>query len=245
MAQLIYTETHIVDIPEPEIDQLITEDDTPVDNIPSAKNQRLLVETLYTAKPFQVPFLADANIGLYASPKAPAIVPDVLVSLDVTLAEDWWAKKHRSYFVWEFGKPPDVVIEIVSNLVGEETGTKLQRYAALGINYYVIYDPQLLVQEQPLQVYELHVGEYLPRPDDRLPRINLTLTLWDGLYEEKHDQWLRWCDADGNLLLTGNERAEQERVRAEQEHERAEQERLRAERLAAKLRELGIDPDAV
>lgn len=40
-------------------------------------------------------------------------------------------------------------------------------------------------------------------------------------------------------------RAEQERERAEQEKERAELERLRAEKLAAKLREMKIDPDTL
>lgn len=40
-----------------------------------------------------------------------------------------------------------------------------------------------------------------------------------------------------------HERAEQERERAEQERARAEQERERADRLAARLRELGIDPE--
>jgi Uma2 family endonuclease len=39
-------------------------------------------------------------------------------------------------------------------------------------------------------------------------------------------------------------RAEQEAKRAESAEQRAEQERERAERLAAKLRELGLDPDA-
>jgi uncharacterized membrane protein len=55
--------------------------------------------------------------------------------------------------------------------------------------------------------------------------------------------WLRWWDKSGNLLLWSSEQAEQEHQRAEQEHQRAEQEHQRAERLAAKLRELGIDPD--
>ncbi len=40
------------------------------------------------------------------------------------------------------------------------------------------------------------------------------------------------------------QQAEQERERAQQERERAQQERERAERLAARLRELGLDPDA-
>ena len=70
-------------------------------------------------------------------------------------------------------------------------------------------------------------------------------------YEDMAATWLRWVDGDGNLLLTGKERAEQAVLRAEQEHLRAEQERTRSEqayqrveRLTAMLRELGVDPDA-
>jgi Uma2 family endonuclease len=245
-----YVITEVIDVPEPEIDHLITEDDTPVDNLPSAKKQRLLVESLYNSGQIERPFVADANVGIFTSTRQPAIVPDVFVSFDVELADDWWAKKHRSYFIWEFGKPPDVVVEIVSNDEGEETGKKLRAYAYMHVDYYVIHDPQLIVQDKPLQVYELYAGEYLPRPDYLLPRVGLSLMLWEGTYEGKQDVWLRWCDLNGNLILTGaeriaqeqeqveqerlraeqeRERAEQEHERAEQEHERAEQERLRAE----------------
>lgn len=66
--------------------------------------------------------------------------------------------------------------------------------------------------------------------------MELGLRLWDGVFEGKQARWLRWCDAKGQLLLTGDERAELER-------QRAEQERQRAERLAARLRALGEDPD--
>jgi len=55
--------------------------------------------------------------------------------------------------------------------------------------------------------------------------------------------WLRWWDLQGNLLLTGDERAEQERQRAEQERQRAEQERQRNEILIAQLRSLGVEPE--
>jgi hypothetical protein len=62
--------------------------------------------------------------------------------------------------------------------------------------------------------------------------------------------WLRWWDSAGNLLLDGAERADQESLRANQEKLRGDQEKLRADeaqltadRLAAKLRELGIDPE--
>ena len=54
------------------------------------------------------------------------MVPDVMLSLDVSIADDLQEKKNRSYFVWRFGKPPEVVIEIVSNREGEELGEKLR-----------------------------------------------------------------------------------------------------------------------
>lgn len=242
----------VLDIVAPDISQLVTEDDNPVANIPSAKQQRLLVEPLYSARKIEQPFFVDANIGVFTTTREPPVVPDMLLSLDVEVAEDWWAKEHRSYFIWEFGKPPDVVVEIVSNKVGNETGKKMRDYARMRVSYYVIYDPQMLVQEQILQLYELVVGEYLPRPDHLLPRINLELTLWEGEFEGKQDQWLRWCELDGELIPTGAELAEQERIRAEQErnraeqaHVRAEQEHARAERLAEKLKALGIDPESI
>lgn len=244
-----------VDCIRPNISHIITEDDEPVDLL-TGKRQRLLVSPLYVSN-LERPFLATANVGLFGTLYQSPLVPDVMLSLGVTVADDWWAREHRSYFIWEFGKAPDVAIEIVSNTEGQETSRKLQRYAQWGVPYYVVHDPQLLIQDVELVVYELHVGQYLPRPDYRLPRINLSLTLWNGVYEDKLDRWLRWCDGEGKLLPTGAELAQQERQRAEQEHQRAEQERQRAEqerqraeqaqshadRYAAHLRALGIDPD--
>ena len=86
----------------PDIQCLITEDDTPVDNLPSEKQQRLLTEPLYSA--WTGPgagrtFLAAANVGIFALARNPAIVPDMFLSLDVQVAEDWWRKEHRSYFL--------------------------------------------------------------------------------------------------------------------------------------------------
>lgn len=242
----------------PDIAHLITEDDTPVDNLPSEKQQRLLVEPLYSSWRPQRPFLAAANVGIFWDIHEQAIVPDMFLSLDVDVDPDWWAPEHRSYFLWEFGKPPDVVIEIVSNRRGQEAGAKLETYARIGIPYYVIYDPQGFVQRPPLVVYELKSGVYRPRPDTRLEEVGLALTLWEGKFEGRFDRWLRWCTLEGDLIPTGAEqneqtrqlleearrRAEEERLRAEQEARRAEAERLRAERLAARLRSLGIDPDA-
>jgi non-ribosomal peptide synthetase component E (peptide arylation enzyme) len=64
------------------------------------------------------------------------------------------------------------------------------------------------------------------------------LGIWQGEYDEMNLPWLRWWDSEGNLLLIGEERAREERLRAEEEKQRAD-------RLAAKLREIGINPDEV
>ena len=104
---------------------LVTEDNEPVDNPFSAKQQRLLVEPLYsswqpideeTGEPRK--FYTDSNVGIFHSVYRPPIVPDAFVSMDAEFHKDWTMKEHRAYFVWEFGKVPDVVVEIVSNTKG-------------------------------------------------------------------------------------------------------------------------------
>ncbi|MDQ3687469.1 MAG: Uma2 family endonuclease [Acidobacteriota bacterium] len=253
----------------PDVHHLTTEDDTAVDNLPSEKHQRLLTEPLYSSwigPGENRPFLAAANVGVFYLAHGPAIVPDVFLSLDVEVAADWWQKEHRSYFVWEFGKPPEVVIEIVSNTVGGEDGEKRKKYARMRVGYYVIYDPQRQVMSEPLTVYHLQGFEYEKQTDAQFPALRLGLTLWDGVFEGKESTWLRWTDEHGRIIPTGKERAEQERERAQQERERAEQaehresaqrqraeqaeqlltqERDRLERLAELLRQLGKDPDQV
>ena len=222
--------------PPLDISHIETEDDAPVDNIFSAKQQRLLVEPLYSSLPIDYPFLADANVGIFYQLHTPPIVPDMLLSLEVEVNDDWWPKENRSYFIWEFGKPPDVVIEVVSNKKGGELLRKLRDYARIGARYYVIFDPQRLLQDQTLAVYELHARGYQIRPDYLLPEVELSLTLWDGTYEGGSGPWLRWCDLNGVLILTGAEQAAYERNRAEEE-------RNRADRLLAQLRAAGIEPE--
>ena len=240
-----------------DIESLVTEDDTPVDNMPSEKQQRLLTEPLYSS--WAGPgagrtFLAAANVGVFPEPRNPAIVPDVFVSLDVQVAENWWEKAHRAYLVWEFGKAPDLVLEIVSNREGNEDGRKKLRYARMGVGAYVIYDPWQRVMAEELRIYRLSGGRYERQEERWFAELRLGMTLWEGEFEGVRSRWLRWQDERGELIPTGREqreRAEQERERAEQERERAEQEReraeraeRRAERLAALLRRSGIDPDS-
>lgn len=221
----------------PDVTHLVTEDDTPVDNIASAKQQRLLVTSLYSSKQGDI-FLAETNVGIFHTFKQSPIVPDIFLSLGVRVPNNWWEKKNRSYFIWEFGKPPEVVIEIVSNKEGNELDSKLQLYEQIRISYYVVYDPSQQLGEQILRIYELRGMHYYETSQTWLEQVGLGLTLWEGEFEGKQDTWLRWCDRDGNVLLTGDEIAQQ----AEQRTQQAEQ---RTQRMAEHLRSLGIDPDTL
>ena len=219
-----------------DIESLVTEDDTPVDNMPSEKQQRLLTEPLYSswAGPGGGrPFLAAANVGVFAEARNPAIVPDVFLSLDVQVADNWWDKRYRSYFVWEFGKPPDLVVEIVSNREGNEVGSKRLRYAHMGVGYYVIYDPFHRVMRDDVRVYRLRDGGYQRQESPRFAELRLGLRLWEGEFEGVWwSGWLRWMDEHDVLIPTGGEqryRADQEGQRADQEGQRADQEGQRAD----------------
>jgi Uma2 family endonuclease len=191
----------------------------------------------------------------------------MLLSLGVQRADDFSQRRNRSYFVWEFGKVPDVCIEIVSNQEGDELTVspksrqkgkatcKKDIYAQIGVPYYVVFDPLQQIQDKPqmngalLRVWTLASGRYeelLPKKkiieagqSVWLETIGVGLTLWEGQFEETVNRlWLRWCDHEGQVILSGAERADAEQLRANAEQ-------LRAERLAERLRELGEDPDSL
>lgn len=152
--------------------------------------------------------------------------PDVFVVLGVPKHE------RKSWVVWEEGKGPDVVIELLSDsTAATDKGEKKE-----------IYQDQLRVPEyfwfHPFTgewaAFGLADGVYEPRsPDERgrlvSRKLDLALTRWDGEYRDIPARWLRWETLQGELLPTSQEVAEEERRRAEEERRRAEEERRRAE----------------
>jgi Uma2 family endonuclease len=237
------------------IEQLLTEDDTPVDNLLSEKLQRFLAQAFYSAYGLiypQVPFLAAVDVALYEYLGAVPQVPDLFISLGVQVAQDWWQKQHRTYCFWEFDKPPEFVLEIVSNVKGGEDSRKLQTYRQMQIQDYVIFDPLNYLKQGQLRHYQLVRGEYdlvgqwhwqrselgqmgeMPTPLIWLESLQVGLLFWRGEFEQKSDLWLRWCDRHGQLLLTGDERAEQQRSRAREAEARAMQEETRAREAEAR-----------
>jgi hypothetical protein len=271
MTQLFDTEEIVTEL---DLSHLTIEDDTPVDNLQSEKQQRLLVEPLYSSKPLPPPFLAAANVGLFYKLKGDPVVPDVMLSLGVQCADDFSKKQNRSYFVWEFGKLPEVCVEIVSNQEGDEltlsrksrqkgkTTIKKDLYAQIHIPYYVVFDPLKQIQGREdmngalLRVWSIAPDGYTELTPAQgiselgqsiwLNAAGLGLVLWEGQFEEDVTRiWLRWCDRNGNVIPTGAERADQAEERAEHDRQEKEVERLRAERLAERLRALGVDPDEI
>ncbi len=228
----------------PSIDHIVTEDGAPVDNVFSEKQMRLLTESLYASWKIDRPFVAFANVGLFYGVNIPPIVPDVLLSVGVRLPENLFPKLNRSYFVWAYGKVPEVVIEIVSNRQGGEDTEKLDIYANIRVLNYFIFDPEQQLSDDIFRGFRLNGGGYTPmsNPSAQLARVGLGLKLWHGRYEDTDAQWLRWVDADGSLIATGAERAEAEFQRAEAESQRAEAVARENKRLIELLRARGVDP---
>ncbi|HWP49657.1 MAG TPA: Uma2 family endonuclease [Candidatus Limnocylindrales bacterium] len=152
--------------------------------------------------------------------------PDVFVVLDVPKRE------RKSWVVWQEGKGPDVVIELLSeSTAGIDKGEKKRVYQdQLKVTEYFWYDPFT----GELAGFQLQGGIYVPiEPDVEgglvSKRLGLKLVKWAGKYAGVDAVWLRWATREGELLPTEEELAEQERQRAEQERQRAEQEKRRAE----------------
>ena len=226
---------------EPDVSHLVTEDDTPVDSILSEKQMRLFPSILHASWKPGRPFVVTADVGLFGSAEEPAVVPDILLSLDVKLPEDCRPKARRSYFTWVYGKAPDLVIEVVSNREGSEV-EKAERFARLGVRYYVIFDPDRWLGDRVLRGYVLHGRGYVELLDlSWLDELGLGLVTWQGRFEDMEGLWLRPCGPDKVLLPLPTELAEAAQARADQQQLRAEAAEAELERLQARLRELGVE----
>lgn len=170
------------------------------------------------------------------------------------------AKIRRSYTPHTEGTIPQVVMEFLSETYGEEYSVESTERVGKWFFYeqviqvpiYVIFRPQT----GDVEVYALENGRYnKPQKPDELgrywiPGLDLFLGVWSGDHEGRTGYWLRWWNAQGELLLWSEELTEQESQRAEQESQRAEQERqekeLAQQRVVAleeRLRSLGLTPE--
>jgi hypothetical protein len=228
-------------VPAIDYDSLVTEDQKPVESIFLEKLYRLLADALYASWPGPGEgrsFLVLVDVGWFYQHKTPAVVPDCLLSLDVTCPQDLHIKQGHSYYQWDMGKPPDVVIEVVSDRRGGEETYKKNLYARLGVAYYAVFDPEHHLSADTLRTYELVGRSYRLTEPGPWAQVGLGLRLWQGRFEGHEDVWLRWCDANGEIISTGEERAAKAEEQAKQAKEQARQAKERARQAEERVREL-------
>ncbi len=164
-------------------------------------------------------------------------------------------QQKKSYFIWLYGKPPDVVIEVVCNRKGGEIKTKKPLYERIGVTFYAVWDPDGFLSKTPLRCMRLTDGKYTPC-DPWIAEMEIGLTTWDGNYDGYVGHFLRWCNANGNLLPTGFERAIAAEEKAleiklqategsRRETARADAAEEKVRKLAEKMRSLGLDPESL
>ena len=110
------------------------------------------------------------------------VAPDVFVSFGAR------KRQRRSYVVWDEGKPPDFVLEVLSSSTWRrDVGTKRTIYQRMGVREYWMLDPTGDHLE-PLQGYRLAGGRYdriapLPGGNTYASRVlGLELRVEDGAF---------------------------------------------------------------
>jgi len=174
------------------------------------------------------------NLFFYYEEGKPSAVfaPDTMVVLGVE------KRQRRTYKLWEEGRVPDFVLEISSKKTStEDEGNKMVLCRRLGVREYFLFDPEGDYLEPRLQGYRLVGSRYrrlAPERDGSLASESL------GVRFHIEGQSLRAVDVTtGEPLL----RPEEERHARHAAERARDEEARRAERYAARLRELGVDPD--
>ncbi|MBC8123255.1 MAG: Uma2 family endonuclease [Gemmatimonadaceae bacterium] len=189
------------------------------------KQMQVLIESLESHWRDRQDFYCSGNLTIYYSltqrKSEDFRGPDFFVVLGCERRE------RRSWTVWqEGGRSPNVIVEILSESTAEiDRGLKKQIYQdVLRVPEYFWFDPKSL----ELCGFHITEGQYV------LLETSAPGWLWSAqleLYFGIHQGRLRLITADGTVIPTPMERAEQ-----------AEQ---RVERLAQRLREQGVDPNAL
>ena len=257
--------------------ELPCEDGLPVENANEQEQNAVLTSSLRPLFDRRHPdgnYFIGQDVGLYYNATQPP--------LEGCLAPDWYyvpgvparlgGEIRRSYVLWRELVSPFLLIEQVSGTGADErdrtpnTGKMWLYEHVIQASYYLIFDQW----RETLEGYALRRNRYARlRPNSRghleIAPLAIEAGLWAGRLASQNGTWLRFFNANGKLLLTSEETAQQQRRLAQQQRKRAQLERERAdeekrlaqlereraevatkeiERLRQQLRELGGNPDA-
>jgi Uma2 family endonuclease len=214
-------------------DYLPDSDEKPVDNELQVLAPVLLRAILSYIWSARFDWFFGVNLGLYYDPDRPAIGPDGFLSLGVQRVRPD-NKLRLSYIVAQEQVTPQWVLEVVSKKPGGEYAEKFQRYAAMGVLYYTIYNPSHYRRDKHdvFEVYKLVQGQYVRQLGNPvwLPEVGLGIGLAAGTQEGISRDWLYWYDELGNRHLAPEDALAQERILRERE-------RLMRQETAAQLAE--------
>jgi Uma2 family endonuclease len=223
-----------LDVPLPDHNQLPDKDGVPVRNSLEPWQSALLSETL---EPMLRQTYTDGNyfIGqdcdIYWEKTDPAALgckaPDWYLVPEVPRLLDGLMR--RSYVLWQELSPPLILLEYVSDAGDEERDATPMRgkfwiyERRIRPAFYGIYLPE----EGNIEMYHLVEDRFKKMPANASGRyainsLGVELGIWQGRFADYDVPWMRWWDRQGNLLLTGAERAA---------------------RLAEQLRALGVNPE--
>ena len=200
-------------------------DEPPLETDLHRLQMTLLIQCLEWLWQNRKDFYASGNLTIYYSPRQRKSEnfrgPDFFVVLGTE------RKPRKSWVVWEEdGKYPNVIIEIISDSTGDtDKGLKKQIYQDIfRTPDYFWFDPETL----EFSGFHLLDGEYQPLEQNPQGWLwSQQLGLYLGVVQEK----LRFYTREGELIPTPEEVAQHQKQRSD--------------RLAAKLRELNIDPDTI
>lgn len=226
----LFPEVSIGEPPMPP-SNLVFDDGEPLETNRHRIAMNVLIRSIQQALAGRSDFFAGGNMFVYYS-RNQAMNRDFR-GLDVDSNRD-----RQGWVVWEEnGRYPDVIVELLSpSTATVDRGAKKELYERIfRTPDYFIFD---LFDPNSQEGWHLELGRgYQPlQRNERgwlwCEALGLWLGTWEGAIDREPPtgtcQWLRFYDALGNLVLLPEEAAQQ-----------------RTERLAARLRELGEDPNVI
>ena len=130
--------------------------------------------------------------------------PRSVVAPDVFLVRGVPKGDRKVFKLWEEGRAPSLVIEVTSDSTSDEdVGKKKTCYESLGVEEYILHDPEGDYLKPRLQGFRLFRGRYEPIPRRMDGSLDSRVT---GLTLEIEGKNLRLVDtATGERLLRVNE----------------------------------------
>ncbi|MDJ0835704.1 MAG: Uma2 family endonuclease [Acidobacteriota bacterium] len=202
-------------------------------------------------------FFAATDMNLYFDPEVPTRYkrPDWLAAIGAEPLPH--GEMRKSYVMWKEKIPPYIVIELLSfGSDVEDLGVK--RSTKRQISKWDVYKDYLKVPHYIAFDFEdttitgnfkLKDGKFVHEPcmdgpwvRIPFPEIGLELRSWVGRYNGVQSAWLRFYDAKGNIILTPEEEAEQQRAAHREECRKNQLLTNENQRLRDLLRSAGIDP---